>query len=82
MKKENKHCEESELVPFQIIQAATSGDVEAINDILNHYEKYIISLSIRMAYDEFGQLIFYVDETLKRRLETKLITKILSFEIT
>lgn len=34
----------------------------------------------RKLYDEFGQLHYCVDETLRRRLETKLITKILKFK--
>lgn len=52
----------------------------AINEVLKHYEGYIITLSTRKMYDEGGQLHFCVDETLRRRLETKLITKILAFE--
>ena len=41
---------------------------------------YIITLSTRKMYDEGGRLHYCVDETLRRRLETKLITKILAFE--
>ena len=52
----------------------------AINKVLKHYEGYIITLSTRKMYDESGRLHFCVDETLRRRLETKLITKILAFE--
>ena len=33
-----------------------------------------------LMYDEGGRLHYCVDETLRRRLETKLITKILAFE--
>lgn len=46
-----------------------------------HYEGYIITLSTRKLYDEGGQVHYCVDETLRRRLETKLITKILDFEV-
>lgn len=52
----------------------------AINEVLKHYEGYIITLSTRKMYDGNGQVHFCVDETLRRRLETKLITKILAFE--
>ena len=65
---------------FHIIKAASEGDVEAINVVLKHYEGYIASLSTRMLFDEYGQVHYCVDETLRRRLETKLITKILDFE--
>lgn len=61
--------------------SAASGDVEAINRILKHYEGYIAALSTRKLYDEYGNLHYCVDETLRRRLETKLITKILKFKI-
>lgn len=31
----------SKLLPYHIIAAAASGDVEAINRVLKHYEGYI-----------------------------------------
>ena len=40
-----------------------------------------VILSTRKLYDEYGNLHYCVDETLRRRLETKLITKILKFKI-
>lgn len=81
MKKECKHMKEKNLLPFHIIKAASEGDVSAINAVLKHYEGYIITLSTRKLYDEGGQVYYCVDETLRRRLETKLITKILDFEV-
>ena len=70
-----------ELLPFPVIAAASNGDVDAINAILKHYEGYIASLSLRRVYDEDGNGYTIVDEELRRRLETKLIVKILSFEV-
>jgi hypothetical protein len=52
-----------------------------LTGILKHYEGYIAVLSTRKLYDEYGNLHYCVDETLRRRLETKLITKILKFKI-
>ena len=75
MKKRCKNSEEKNLLPFHIIKAASEGDVMAINTVLKHYEGYIITLSTRKMYDEGGRLHFCVDETLRRRLETKLITR-------
>lgn len=80
MKRKYKRMEEKNLLPFRVIKAASEGDVIAINTVLEHYEGYIISLSTRKMYDESGQVHFCVDEILRRRLETKLITKILAFE--
>ena len=69
------------LLPFSVIQKAAGGDVEAINAVLKHYEGYIARLSLLELYDEYGNPHLCVDEELRRRLETKLITKILTFRV-
>ncbi len=69
------------LLPFSVIQKAAGGNVEAINAVLKHYEGYIAKLSMRELYDEYGNPHLCVDEELRRRLETKLITKILIFRV-
>jgi hypothetical protein len=48
--------------------------------VLRHYGGYIAVLSTRKFYDESGNPHFYVDEGLRRRLETKLITALLTFD--
>jgi len=69
------------LLPFPVIVAATSGDVDAINTVLKHYEGYIRALSTRRLYGVDGYLHYCVDEELRRTLETKLMTAILNFKI-
>lgn len=69
------------LLPFSVIQKAAGGNVEAINLVLKHYEGYIAKLSMREFYDECGNPHLCMDEGLRRRLETKLITKILTFRV-
>ena len=69
------------LVSYPVIVLAASGDVDAINAVLKHYEGYIAALSTRQLLDESGNLHLCVDEALRRRLETKLITKILTFKV-
>ena len=69
------------LLPFHIIETAASGDVEAINKVLKHYEGYIIVLSTRRLYDEDGRAYYIIDNEIRRTLETKLITKILQFDL-
>ena len=32
------------LLPYSIIEAATSGNVDAINAVLKHYERYIVTV--------------------------------------
>lgn len=75
------HSKKAYLIPFNIIKEATEGDIEAINQILKHYEGYISTLATRTLYDENGTTYPCVDSELKRRLETKLITRILAFKI-
>ena len=72
---------DSRLLPLTGIEAAAGGDVEAINAVLEHYAGYIARLSMRELYDEYGNPHLCVDEELRRRLETKLITKLLTFRV-
>lgn len=70
-----------EVLPFNIILLAVHGDVNSINVILKHFEHYIIRLSQKTLFDEFGNPYIQVEEEIKRMLETKLITAILRFEL-
>jgi len=68
------------LIPYPVIVLAAGGDVDAINAVLKHYEGYIAVLATRQLFDENGNPHLCVDEGLRRRLETKLITAILTFD--
>lgn len=76
--KEKKHREMPE---FETIQSAIEGDAEAINQILSYFQPFIKSECKREYRDEFGRIHYVADEYMKRRMETKLITKRLDFEI-
>ena len=76
--KSKKH---RELPEFVLFQAAIEGDAEAINQILSYFQPFINSECKREYKDEFGRVHYVVDEYMKRRMETKLITKILDFKI-
>ena len=67
------------LIPYATIQAASQGDAVAINTVLRHYEGYIARLSLRPMRDTCGCTRLRVDEFMRRRLEIKLITGIMSF---
>ena len=69
------------LLPYSTIEAAASGNVDAINAVLKHYERYIAALATRTLYDENGVPHLCVDEDMRRRLETKLITRIIDFKV-
>ena len=81
-KQMSQKCEfQYNLLPFETIKEATQGDVDAVEEVLKHYDGYINNLSRRKMYDEYGQIHYCVDETLKRRLQTKLLIKTLNFKI-
>lgn len=69
------------LLPFLVIEAAVKGDVDAINKVLKHYESYIMVLSTMRTFDRHGRVQYTVDSEIRRTLETKLITKILQFDL-
>ncbi|WP_066685069.1 helix-turn-helix domain-containing protein [Christensenella intestinihominis] len=71
----------SRLLPFSLIAAASKGDIDAINAVVNHYSGYIAALSVKKLFDGQGKPYMCIDEELRRRLETKLITKILDFKV-
>lgn len=76
-----KRYDSRKLVPVAVIKAAAAGDPLAVQMVLNHYQGYIIWLSTRTMYDACGKAHYVVDETLKSRLENKLIQKILEFKV-
>lgn len=78
MGKEYKH---NNLLPFDIIVKSTKGDIEAINKVLNHFSGYIAEFSVRKVYDNFGDIRYIVDEDICKRIENKLVSKILLFRI-
>ena len=73
----NRHA----LLPFSVIEAASSGDIIAINAVLKHYEGYIAALSMRKLYDENGGSYMAADDEMRKMLEIKLIAKILDFKL-
>lgn len=77
----NPNKAESTLLPFSTIESAASGNVDAINTVLSHYSRYIAALSTRTLYDENGQPHLCIDDEMRRRLETKLITRVIGFDV-
>ena len=47
MRKSKEQKNTFDLLPFHIIEAASTGDTEAIQVVLKHYEGYITILSTR-----------------------------------
>lgn len=71
--------DERGLLPYPVIMAATRGDPEAMQLVVNHYESYIAYLSTRKFRDECGELYYGIDMDIRDRLRSKLIRAVLDF---
>ena len=69
-------------IPIATIEAAASGDSIAMSIILAKYQNYISRVAMQPVYEEDKGMVMYVDEYMRRQLETKLIEKILEFDTT
>lgn len=76
----NSDFDERGLLPYPLIIAATKGDPDAVKAVVQHYEGYIASLSVRKFRDERGNAYYGVDEDMRDRLRTRLIKAILEFK--
>ena len=77
----NTEQDERGLLPYPVIIAATKGDPEAMNIVVQHYESYIASLSMRKLRDERGNTYYGIDEDIRDRLRSHLIRAVLSFKV-
>lgn len=69
-------------IPRHVINGAVGGNAEDLAFILGYFSGYIKKLSTRTLKDEYGNEYLYVDEAMRRRLESKLMLSIVSdFEI-
>lgn len=77
----NLNKQNENLLPFNIIAAASKGDTDAICVILKHYDGYITKLSTRTLHDENGNVHSYIDEEIRNRLKIRLIARTLIFNV-
>ena len=77
----NNENAESGLLPYPVIIAATKGDPEAMKIVVQHYESYIASLSMRKLRDERGNMYWGIDEDIRDRLRSRLMRAVLSCEV-
>lgn len=77
----NTDNNERGLLPYPIIVAATKGEPEAMQAVLQHYDSYISSLSMCKFRDERGNTYYGIDEDMRDYLHSKLIQSILDFKI-
>lgn len=77
MKNTNKK-RKGKLLSFNTILEATKGDPLAMEKVIEHFKGYMITLSTRKLEDGYGNTYSYVDESIYRRLELKLITAVVT----
>ena len=77
----NNENAESGLLPYPVIIAATKGDPEAMNIVIQHYDSEIAYLSMRTLRDERGNTYYGIDEDIRDRLRSHLIRAVLSFKV-
>ncbi|MBU3228409.1 helix-turn-helix domain-containing protein [Clostridium algidicarnis] len=70
-----------ELVPYEVIEKAINGDVEAIQHVIQHYSRYMNSLSQKNLSDTDGNTYVAIDEEIKKCLEIKLVISLSKFKI-
>lgn len=77
----NTEKDERGLLPYPVIIAANKGDPEAMKIVVQQYESYIASLSMRKLRDERGNTYYGIDEDIRDRLRSKLMRAALSFKV-
>lgn len=65
-------------LPASVILAAADDDEKALNAVLSHYRGYIHFLAVRPVKDEYGNEFLCVDESMRLRLEAKLLYSIVT----
>ena len=67
----------NEKIPYHCILAAQHGSTEAMERIIQHYRPYIVTLSKRSFFDEYGNRYEFVDDSIRQRIESRLMFKII-----
>ena len=73
--------DERGLLPYPVIIAATKGESQAMNIVVQHYAGYIAHLSMRNLCDERGNTYYGIDEDIRDSLRSKLMQAVLIFKI-
>lgn len=66
---------------YELIEKAVSGDVEAINRIVEIYEPYINTLASQTLLDSDGNEYVGVNDDLKEHLTSKLLDVISKYRV-
>lgn len=67
----------SKSISYHCIAAAKSGSTDAMEQIIQHYRPYIVSFSKRTFFDEYGNHYEFIDDSIRQRIEARLMYKII-----
>lgn len=70
----------TKLLPYQTILAASQGNILALEKALAHFDGYVNKLATHIIYDDRGCAHYFVDNELKLQLQMKLIAAIMKFK--
>ena len=65
---------------FEICKELKAKQI-GMNIVVQHYESYIASLSMRKLRDERGNIYWGIDEDIRDRLRSRLMRAVLSFKV-
>lgn len=71
----------NELLPYEIIERAVSGDTESMCTVLKHFNGLICKLSMIPVVGSDGAYHLVCDADMKRELEVELITQLPRFDV-
>ena len=69
------------LIPFHLLVDAQEGDVESINQVIEHFRPYMRKLSQKKTFDEYWNFRSQIDPEIEKQLKTKLILAISRFKL-
>lgn len=69
------------LIPYELMEAAVSGNEDCICKILGMYGPYINKVCKRKIHEK-GRIYYMVDPWMKHQVQAKLVSKILDYKIT
>ena len=77
----SKHKIKSLYPAYEKIVKVSSGNEQAIKEILRFYDGYITKLCLRPFYHENGKVSMRIDEELKGEVQTELMKAMLRFQL-
>lgn len=79
IKRRSETKRKQDSLPFEVIRAASGGDIESMERVIRYYDGYMKSLATKSMMDRSGNIHNYIDEDLYSRLHMRLILSVMKF---